>query len=100
MPHPTRPAGWSSWIKALRIHHWSKNVLLFLPAVLSHRILEPQVLSESALAFLSFSLCSSSVYIVNDLIDLRADRAHPSKRHRPFAAGTLSVRVGKWPPLF
>jgi 4-hydroxybenzoate polyprenyltransferase len=85
----------NSWTKALRIHQWSKNFLLLLPAALSHRIVEPQVLIESALAFFSFSLCSSSVYVINDLIDLRADQAHPSKRYRPFAAGELSARAGR-----
>jgi 4-hydroxybenzoate polyprenyltransferase len=87
------PTAWL-WIKTLRIHQWAKNSLVFLPALLSHRILQPQVLTDSALAFLAFSLCASSVYIVNDLLDLAADRRHPRKRGRPFAAGRLPARSG------
>jgi 4-hydroxybenzoate polyprenyltransferase len=83
-----------SWIKTFRIHQWAKNALIFLPALLSHKILQQQVLIESALAFLAFSLCASSVYIVNDLFDLAADRRHPRKRNRPFASGRLPALSG------
>jgi 4-hydroxybenzoate polyprenyltransferase len=82
------------WIKSFRIHQWAKNALIFLPALLSHKILQPQVLINSALAFLAFSLCASSAYIVNDLLDLTADRRHPRKRSRPFADGSLRARSG------
>lgn len=83
-----------TWIKAMRLHQWAKNVLVFLPALLAHRIVEPQTLRHSVLAFLAFGCCASSVYITNDLFDLAADRRHPRKRHRPFASGLLSVRSG------
>jgi 4-hydroxybenzoate polyprenyltransferase len=82
------------WIKSFRVHHWAKNALVFLPALFSHRILESQILIESALAFLAFSLCASGVYVINDLFDLAADRRHPRKRERPFASGRLTARGG------
>jgi 4-hydroxybenzoate polyprenyltransferase len=82
----------SVW-RALRVHQWAKNVLIFLPLILAHA-LNVGVLLQSALAFLSFSLVASSTYIVNDVLDLAADRVHPRKRRRPFAAGDLSVIAG------
>ncbi|MES2220105.1 MAG: UbiA family prenyltransferase [Acidobacteriota bacterium] len=82
----------SVW-RALRVHQWAKNVLIFLPLILAHT-LKVNLLLQSALAFLSFSLVASSTYIVNDVLDLAADRVHPRKRHRPFAAGDLSVITG------
>ena len=82
------------WLDSFRIHQWAKNALVFLPALFSHRILESQVLIESALAFLAFSLCASSVYVINDLFDRVADRRHPRKRERPFASGRLTMRSG------
>ena len=90
------PGGWTArlWIKSLRLHQWAKNALIFLPALFSHRILQSQVLIDSALAFLAFSLCASSVYVINDLFDLAADRRHPRKRARPFANGRLTSRSG------
>jgi 4-hydroxybenzoate polyprenyltransferase len=91
---PVRPAPLRVWLKAIRVHQWIKNVLIFVPAMVAHRVLEPQVLFHSALAFLAFSLCASSVYVINDLLDLTADRRHPRKRARPFASGALSARSG------
>jgi 4-hydroxybenzoate polyprenyltransferase len=82
------------WVKAVRLHQWIKNVLIFLPALLAHSILKPAVLSETLLAFLSYGLCASSVYLVNDLFDLASDRRHPRKRARAFASGALSARAG------
>ncbi|MHB1957625.1 MAG: UbiA family prenyltransferase [Acidobacteriaceae bacterium] len=86
------PAVQSIW-RALRVHQWAKNVLIFLPLVLAHA-LGMGALLQSALAFLSFSLVASSTYIVNDLLDIASDRVHPRKRRRPFAAGDLSVIAG------
>lgn len=79
--------------KALRVHQWAKNALIFLPLLLAHAVGLP-ALFRSVLAFFSFSLVASSTYIVNDLLDLASDRVHPSKRRRPFAAGDLSVFTG------
>jgi 4-hydroxybenzoate polyprenyltransferase len=65
-----------------------------LPLLASHRIGEPALWAHAALAFLAFSFTTSAVYVVNDLLDLASDRAHPSKRHRPFASGVLPVGAG------
>lgn len=80
-------------LRALRTHHWVKNLLVFLPMVAAHRWAEPALWLSAALAFAAFCLCSSALYLVNDLIDLPDDRAHPQKRHRPLAAGRLSPRT-------
>jgi len=82
------------WLAAFRIHQWAKNVLILIPLVMAHKISDLKSLSGAAYAFLAFSLCASSVYVVNDLIDLEFDRLHKSKRHRPFAAGELSLLYG------
>ena len=79
---------------ALRVHQWVKNALLFVPLLASHRLFEPGALVRVAAGFLAFSLCASSVYILNDLLDLGADRRHPRKRLRPFAAGHLPISHG------
>jgi 4-hydroxybenzoate polyprenyltransferase/phosphoserine phosphatase len=86
------PAARSIW-RALRVHQWAKNVLIFLPLLLAHAV-GMGALAQSALAFLSFSLVASSTYIVNDLLDLASDRNHATKRRRPFAAGDLSILAG------
>lgn len=82
-----------TWLRAIRLHQWVKNGLIFLPLLLAHS-LSLVALRSSLLAFLAFGLCASSVYVLNDLLDLAADRAHPRKRHRPFAAGIMSARSG------
>ncbi len=83
-----------SWLNALRLHQWLKNLLVFLPLLTAHLVLVPDALLRSLLAFLSFCLCASGVYLLNDLLDLDADRRHPRKRLRPFAAGTLPISAG------
>lgn len=83
-----------TWIKAIRLHQWVKNALVFLPVLLAHRISDPAVMLPALIAFVAFGCCASSVYVTNDLFDLSADRSHPRKRRRPFAAGLLSVRSG------
>ena len=82
------------YVAALRIHQWAKNALLFVPLLASHRMSEPDALFQVLIAILAFSLTASSVYILNDLLDLGADRRHPRKRLRPFAAGHLPVTHG------
>lgn len=79
---------------AIRPHQWLKNLLLFVPVVLSHQINNTELMLNSVLGFLAFCLCASSVYLLNDLLDLPADRKHPTKRNRPFAAGDLPVSYG------
>lgn len=83
-----------TWIKAIRIHQWSKNLLLFLPMLMAHRVTELNLIVDMIFAFISFSFCASTVYILNDLLDLESDRQHPSKKNRPFATGELSIKSG------
>jgi 4-hydroxybenzoate polyprenyltransferase len=82
-----------SAIKALRPHQWAKNLLIFLPLLLAH-VAAPARLSIALLAFCCFSLTASATYIINDLLDIEADRRHPKKRLRPFASGDLSAFTG------
>jgi 4-hydroxybenzoate polyprenyltransferase len=80
-------------LKTIRLHQWAKNVLVFVPMLLSHQLRLPLMLN-ALIAFFSFSFCASATYIVNDLLDIEADRRHPKKRLRPFAAGDLSPSLG------
>ena len=82
------------WLRAIRVHQWLKNLLLFVPLLAAHQIDNGQSLGLLVIAFLSFSLCASSVYITNDFLDLESDRNHPRKRFRPFASAKLSVLHG------
>lgn len=82
-----------AFVKALRLHQWAKNVLIFAPMLLAH-VLRMRTFSLAAIGFLSFSIAASATYILNDLLDMQADRRHPRKRLRPFAAGDLSVGIG------
>jgi 4-hydroxybenzoate polyprenyltransferase len=82
-----------SLLRAIRLHQWAKNVLIFFPLLLAH-VVRPAALLNAGLAFLCFSLCASATYIVNDLLDIEADRRHAKKRFRPFAAGDLSAATG------
>jgi len=84
-------------LKAMRPHQWVKNILLFVPLLLSRQYTEPSKLLAVVIAFAAFSLCASSVYLFNDLLDVDADRIHPRKRKRPFASGALPLVAG--PPM-
>lgn len=79
-------------IRLLRIHQWVKNLLVLLPAILAHRLADFELLRQAGLAFLSFSLIASSVYVLNDILDREADLKHHSKRNRPLASGAVSLR--------
>lgn len=83
-----------TWIKALRVHQWLKNLLLFVPLLTAFSFLDPAKLTASLIAFFAFSLAASATYVVNDLWDLENDRAHPRKRNRPFASATLAIPAG------
>jgi 4-hydroxybenzoate polyprenyltransferase/phosphoserine phosphatase len=87
---PAQKASLRTWLKALRLHQWLKNLLVFLPLLGAFRF-EPALLASAAMAFLAYGLCASSVYVINDLMDLESDRAHPRKRLRPFASGAIGV---------
>jgi 4-hydroxybenzoate polyprenyltransferase/phosphoserine phosphatase len=80
--------------KMLRLHQWLKNLLLFVPLLAAHQFTQGAAWGHVLLAFFSFSLCASAVYISNDLLDLASDRLHPRKRHRPFASGAVPVAWG------
>jgi 4-hydroxybenzoate polyprenyltransferase len=85
---------WQAVVSAIRPHQWIKNVLVFLPVITAHQIFNSTQIFRAFLAMTAFSLCASSVYVLNDLLDLSSDRAHPRKRHRPFATGRLSIPLG------
>ena len=91
---PRLPTGFATWRRVLRVHQWLKNLLLFIPVIAAHQFANVSLWTALVLAFVSFSLCASAVYIFNDLLDLESDRAHPRKRARPFAAGAVPVWVG------
>lgn len=80
-------------LKAMRPNQWLKNVLVFLPCLAAHQ-LDLVTLGQALLAFVVYSLVASSVYLLNDLLDLASDRAHPRKRARPFAAGDIPLLWG------
>ncbi len=87
------PSDARDYLRACRPHQWLKNLLIFLPLLASHNITASGLLA-AALAFVSFSLVASGVYVLNDLLDLGSDRAHPRKRNRPFASGAVPIEHG------
>lgn len=91
----TSPCGktWKKVVKQTRVYQWVKNLLIFIPMLTAHEI-SPGNFKTVFLAFLAFSFTSSTVYVLNDLMDLDSDRKHLRKRFRPFAAGDLSISSG------
>jgi 4-hydroxybenzoate polyprenyltransferase/phosphoserine phosphatase len=85
---------WTAWLRALRLHQWTKNVLLLLPALAAHLPITPELVLSALLALLGWSLASSGTYVLNDLLDLGSDRRHATKCRRPLAAGEISVLTG------
>ena len=83
-------------VRATRPRQWSKNLLVFAAPLLSGRFTEAGVLADAAVAFVAFTLAASGVYLVNDVRDVESDRAHPTKRLRPVAAGSLGARTAAW----
>ena len=81
-------------LRAMRPHQWVKNLLVFVPIFTADAMGDTASLTGGVLAFLAFCAVASAVYLVNDLLDLAADRAHPFKKHRPFASGTASLPAG------
>lgn len=77
-------------IKLMRPHHYIKNIFIFIPLFFALKITDTALLLNSFIAFISFSLAASSVYILNDYFDIEADREHPKKRFRPLASGDVS----------
>ena len=90
---PKTTGKFTALLQSCRPHQWAKNVLVFVPVLTSHKLTDLRALLLGALAFVSFSLFASAVYLLNDLLDLEADRAHPLKRTRALAAGRVSLRA-------
>lgn len=90
-----------AFFKALRLHQWAKNLLVFVPLMAAHAYGQASLLGQALLAFGAFGLAASGVYVLNDLADVQDDRHHVRKRQRPFAAGHLSLLHGwfMWPSL-
>lgn len=81
---------WRTWAKLFRVHQYVKNALVFIPLMTSHSFNMPAIFA-AVLAFIAYSLSASGVYVLNDLVDLAADRDHPTKRNRPLANGTIPI---------
>ncbi len=87
------PASLSDWARAIRVHQWIKNVLVFTPILTSHRFSDGPVLKSGLFGFLAMSLAASAAYLINDVIDIEADRRHDSKRRRPVASGAIPIKA-------
>jgi 4-hydroxybenzoate polyprenyltransferase len=90
-PQPTAPSRFNALVASLRVHQWAKNLLVFIPMVLSGQVDDGPLWLEVSLAFIAMGLVASSTYLINDLLDAADDRAHWSKRTRPIAQGHLST---------
>ncbi len=82
---------WRALLKAMRPHQWAKNALIFVPLVTSGLWADTWLIGQALAGFALFSLAASGVYLINDLLDIEADRAHRTKRHRPLASGALPI---------
>ena len=91
---PPEKRDWRIWTKALRVHQWAKNALIFVPLLAAHQYADFGMIMAAVLAFVAYSLLASSVYILNDLVDLGDDRQHPRKCERPFASGRIPILQG------
>lgn len=85
---------WLAFVRALRPHQWLKNLLVFVALIAAHEWHDLSAWRDVLLLFVAFSITASSIYIFNDLLDLKADRRHPRKRLRPFAAGDVPLMYG------
>ncbi|MBP7057642.1 decaprenyl-phosphate phosphoribosyltransferase [Candidatus Gracilibacteria bacterium] len=79
-----------AWLHLLRPSNWLKNFLIFIPLIFSFNVLRPEQVWLACQAFLAFSAIASTIYVVNDIVDCERDRQHPTKKHRPIAAGLIS----------
>jgi 4-hydroxybenzoate polyprenyltransferase len=91
-----RGIGGPALIRILRPRQWPKNLLVFAAAIFANQLFVPMSASLAALAFVAFCLASSSVYVINDLMDAEVDRNHPVKRSRPIAAGEITKGFAAW----
>jgi 4-hydroxybenzoate polyprenyltransferase len=90
--HHQSHAFWRECLRLFRVRHWIKNSLIALPAILAKK-LDTHALFTLALYILAFSLAVSATYVINDTLDLDQDRAHPSKKNRPLAKGSISLKT-------
>jgi 4-hydroxybenzoate polyprenyltransferase len=90
----SEPATIGTWLRALRVHQWLKNALIFVPLLTAFSFDQLDKLVAAGVAFLAFSLAASATYLLNDLWDLESDRAHPRKRHRPLASARIPILAG------
>ncbi len=88
-----RPS-FKDYLRALRVHQWLKNLLLFVPLFTAHAWGDRGMLIRTLLGYAAFCLCASATYLINDMLDLASDRQHPRKRHRAFASGTVPLTHG------
>ena len=88
------------YFELIRIKHWTKNFLVFLPLFFSGNILNVNILLISIISFFIFSFSSSIVYIINDIFDIENDKLHPVKKNRPLASGKVSIKVAYYILLF
>lgn len=94
---PRRPPGTvATWARAVRVRQWTKNLLVFAAPAAAGALARPRVLLDTMAALVVFCLLASGVYLLNDISDASEDRLHPVKRHRPIAAGLVSVRRAEW----
>jgi 4-hydroxybenzoate polyprenyltransferase/phosphoserine phosphatase len=91
---PRQGPGLRDWLGALRLHQWSKNLLLFVPLILGHRLGDAEAILRCILGVLVMGLAASGTYLLNDLADLSADRMHATKRRRALASGRISPLAG------
>jgi 4-hydroxybenzoate polyprenyltransferase len=92
--HPDTQSRWVAAVRAIRVHQWVKNLLLFVPVILDHQLFNGAAMAKAGIGFIAFCLAASGGYILNDMLDLEADRRHATKRHRPFASGALPPALG------
>lgn len=90
---PTFP---SAIVRLLRPHQWAKNLLVLVAVLTAHRFNDPLAWQHALLMMLAFCLAASAIYVINDAVDVEADRAHPDKSRRPFASGALSPTLAWW----
>jgi 4-hydroxybenzoate polyprenyltransferase len=88
------PERWKMVLRALRVHQWSKNLLIVVPLFVGHGYHDPEKIAATALGFLALCALTSATYMINDITDLEADRLHPRRRQRPFASGRLPIAFG------
>ena len=81
-----------NYLKLMRVHHYIKNLLIFLPLIFAKQLFNTELLIKAFIGFFSFSLMSSIVYIINDIVDIEADRQHEKKKYRPLASGKIKIR--------